>query len=54
MKDSLVSSHSNKKNNTFKKSKQGKTKAGKGNNKRKAKCFIYGNKGYWKKECPDF
>ena len=44
MKDSLGSSHNKKKKNTFKKTKQGKTKVGKGKNKGKDKCFLCGKK----------
>ena len=54
VKDSLGSSHTNKKKNSFKKSKQGKTRARKGKRNGKVKCFICGKKGHWNKECPNY
>ena len=54
IKESSCSSRNKKKKNSFKNSKQGKNKTGKGKSKCKGKCFIYGKKGRWKKECLDF
>ena len=54
VKDSFDFTHNKKENNSFKKFKQGKNKIGKGKNKGKGKCFIYGKKGLWKKECLDY
>ncbi|KAL6312833.1 hypothetical protein AAG906_020957 [Vitis piasezkii] len=42
------SSRNNKKKNSL------RNPIRKGNSKGKGKCFIYGKKGHWKKECPDF
>ena len=46
IRDSSSSSRNKKKTNSFKKSKQGKTKAGKWKNKDKGKCFICGQKSH--------
>ena len=57
MKGSL-SSFIQKKKNTMKSTKKKKKKF-KGKEKKKkiksqGKCFLYGKKGHWKKECPKF